>query len=128
MRLPSGASFALRSLRRAPGFSAAAILTVALGIGANTAFFAVIYAVLLRPLPFPQPQQLVYVWSTDASRGVKQNADSYPDFRDWRRQAAPVFSGLSAIGFHDSVWTLQSSISNARAFSIGSVMRSSGLS
>ena len=78
---------------------------MALGIGANTAFFAVFYAVLLRPLPFPQPQQLVYVWSTDSSRGVKQETDSYPDFRDWRHQAAPVFSGLSAIGFHDFTLT-----------------------
>ncbi len=66
-------------------FSAAAILTVALGVGANTALFGVIYSVLLRPLPFRDPGKLVQIWETHPA--LPQLQVTVPDFRDWRNQA-----------------------------------------
>src|SRR4051812_44249316 len=74
--------FGWRVLRRAPAFTAIAVVTLALGIGANTAMFSLVHAALLRPLPFPAPEQLVVV---NASRpGVPFDYVSYPDLRDWR--------------------------------------------
>ena len=66
-------------------FSAAAILTVALGVGANTALFGVIYSVLLRPLPFRDPGKLVQIWESHPA--LPQLQVTVPDFRDWRNQA-----------------------------------------
>ncbi|HXK06221.1 MAG TPA: ABC transporter permease [Verrucomicrobiae bacterium] len=74
----------LRALWRRPVFASAAILTVALGIGANTALFGVIYAVLIRPLPFRDPGRLVQIWETHPA--LPQLQVTVPDFRDWRTQ------------------------------------------
>jgi predicted permease len=76
---------AVRSLRRRPAFALAAILTLTLGVGANTALFGVIYAVLIQPLPFRDPGQLVRIWETHPA--LAQLQVTAPDFRDWRSQA-----------------------------------------
>jgi putative ABC transport system permease protein len=79
--------YGLRMLAKRPGFSAVVILTLALGIGANTAIFSVVSAVLLQPLPFPQPDQLVDLYRVDSRTGEKSRAQSYPDFADLRAQS-----------------------------------------
>ena len=82
-----------RALRRAPGFALTAILVVALGIGANTAAFSVADFVLLRPLPFPHPEQLVKVWARTPGYGRMEL--SPPNYRDFKK-AATSFSGFGA--------------------------------
>jgi hypothetical protein len=76
--------FALRSLRRQPAFTAIAILTLALGIGANTAIFSVINGVMLKPLPYREPQQLVMLWETRP--GGDRPLISWPNYLDWRQR------------------------------------------
>jgi predicted permease len=85
--------FAFRTLAKSPGFTAVVVLTLALGIGANTAIFSVVNAVLLRPLPFLAPDQLMSVVSM--RRGNVPDNASYPDFADWRAQNH-VFSEMAA--------------------------------
>jgi putative ABC transport system permease protein len=82
-------------LLKKPGFTAVAILALALGIGANTAIFSVVNAVLLRPLPFADPQQLVIVWMDNRQQGMKEDIHSYPNYVDYRDQNK-VFQSLSA--------------------------------
>jgi predicted permease len=85
--------FALRMLRRSPGFTAVAVLTLALGIGANTALFSVVNGVLLNPLPYPHPNEIVTVVNFDPQYG--EGGPSYPDFLDWVRDNR-TFSSLAA--------------------------------
>src|SRR5262249_19433967 len=77
---------ALRMLRRSPGVTAAAILALALGIGANTAIFSVVDNVLVRPLPYPQSQNLVRVYRTSSRYGWTHSPFSYLDFKDFLAQ------------------------------------------
>lgn len=82
-RLLQNLRFAVRLLRRSPGFTSVAVGTLAIGIGANTAIFSVIYAALLAPMPYPNPEQLVMVWSKVQGGN---NVVSAADFLDWKRQ------------------------------------------
>jgi putative ABC transport system permease protein len=83
--------FAIRQLVKSPGFTVTAVLTLALGIGATTAIYTVVYATLLAPMPYPKPDQLVMVWST--VQGQKNGANSAGDYLDWK-QRSTVFQGL----------------------------------
>ena len=86
--------YGARMLMKKPGFTLIAILTLALGIGANTAIFSVVNAVLLEPLPYRSPEELVLVRHIYETKGAISESVSYPDFRDWRAQNQ-VFAGLA---------------------------------
>jgi predicted permease len=98
------ARYAFRMLRKNPGFTAVAVLTLALGIGANTAIFSVVYAVLLKPLPYASPNQLVSAFQANTQQGVPETGTSYPNFEEWRAQNH-VFSELATIDFHQLTLT-----------------------
>jgi predicted permease len=93
-------NYALRMLRKSPGFTIIAVLTLAIGIGANTAIFSVVYAVILRPLPYPHPNQLVVLFETKPSEGIRAAFSSYRDFREFRDQNH-VFSQIGGRAGHD---------------------------
>src|SRR2546422_6913961 len=78
--------YGARMLLKKPGFTLIAVITLSLGIGANTAIFSVIDALMLRPLPFREPDKLLQVWETDVKRGYNEMDASYPNFADWRDQ------------------------------------------
>ena len=86
----------MRQLRRAPGFTAVAVVTLALGIGANTSIFSAAYAVLMRPFPYEDPDRLVFVWEQNLPRGWTTNIVSPANFLDWRRQNT-VFTDMAAV-------------------------------
>jgi putative ABC transport system permease protein len=87
--------FAVRVLWRTPAFTAVAVLTLGLGIGANTAVFSVVNAVLLRPLPFPQSDRLTMIWATNTKNGGQRDVASYPDFEEWKASSRS-FDGMAA--------------------------------
>jgi len=85
--LARDAAYAIRSLAKSPGFAAVAVLTIGLGIGANTAIFSVVRAVLLAPLPYDEPGELFVAWGQMRNRGVLTFPTSPPDFKDYQDQA-----------------------------------------
>jgi predicted permease len=88
--------FSFRQLRKSPSFAIAAVLTLALGIGATTAIFSLVNAVLLKPLPYPEPDRLMRITQEDHSAGaVVPESLSYPDYFDWRAQNR-TFSGMAS--------------------------------
>ncbi|HVS13927.1 MAG TPA: ABC transporter permease [Thermoanaerobaculia bacterium] len=88
--------YALRTLRRSPGFTLLAVAILALGIGANTAIFSLVNAVLLRPLPFPQPDRLVLLWVDFSARGAPARVEPTPaDYAAWKEQSRS-FEDLAA--------------------------------
>jgi putative ABC transport system permease protein len=114
--------FAIRAMRRKPGFSLVVISTLALGIGANTAVFSVLDVVLLQPLPYAHAERLVRVETDNGPLGVSGGPASYPDFLDWR--ATELFEDIgiylvrdAVIRIGDSSERLQSGAASASLFS-----------
>ncbi len=100
----SDCRYGFRQLRKNPGFAAVALLTMALGIGANTAIFSVVYAVLLKPLPYTSPEQLFTAFQANAQQGVAETGCSYLNFEEWRAQNH-VFSEMAGNVAHQLTLT-----------------------
>jgi predicted permease len=98
--LTSDAMYGLRLLRRTPGFTAVAVFTLALGVGANTAVFSLVHATLLRSLPYTDPDRLVHLWDTKGTGVYEKFEASYPDFADWKQYTASFadLGGYAATG------------------------------
>src|SRR5687768_13884746 len=92
----SDVSYAWRMLRKAPGFTLAAVITLALGVGANTAIFSVVHALLIAPLPYADPARLVFVWADQSSEGYPRAPLSGPELIDLDTRST-LFEGFGAI-------------------------------
>jgi putative ABC transport system permease protein len=101
--LTSDGGYAFRMMRKNPGFTVVAILTLALGIGANTAIFSVVHSVLLRPLPYPQGQQLIFIRQQETKLGIPDISFSVKEIEDYRAQNRTL-SGL--VEYHAMSFTL----------------------
>jgi putative ABC transport system permease protein len=95
--------FGIRALRARPAFALTTLITLALGIGGNAAIYSVVYAVLLKPLPFAQPDRLVHLWEVFKSEVDSRSEASYPDYLDWRSRNH-VFADVA--GYHGAGYLL----------------------
>ncbi len=95
--------YSLRLLRKSPGFTAIAIATLALGIGANTAIFSAVDAVLIRPLPYSDPDRLVLVWEDNSAAGFPRNTPAPGNYVDWKRLQHSFFAMAATRGGSASV-------------------------
>jgi putative ABC transport system permease protein len=116
--------YAVKSLVRQPALTAVAVITVALGVGANTAIFSAVNAILLRPLPYHEPETIVQVWETNEQRGYSRASASLPNFIDWRDQnqsfehiAAYLGRGFNLTGM-DQPERVQGAVVSASFFSV----------
>jgi hypothetical protein len=89
--------YGMRQLRKSPGFTLAAITTLALGIGANTAIFSVVDSLLLRPLPYPNAPRIVRIWMTFAPRGMMEIPASEPEYLEYHQSRS--FAHVAGFGF-----------------------------
>lgn len=94
--MPLSIRVAVRSLLRTPGFSAVVVLTLAIGIGATTAIYSVVDAVLINPLPYPTQDRLQMIWVTNPQQEIDKDVTSYPNFADWQSQAT-TFEAMAAV-------------------------------
>src|SRR5262245_63685423 len=90
--------YAIRALRKQPLFTLVAVLTIALGIGANAAIFSLLYQILLRPLPYPDADRLVFIWNTYPGSNLPQASVSIPDYVDRKTQAPALADGALFTG------------------------------
>ena len=90
--------YGIRMLFKRPGFTAAVVLVLALGIVANSAIFSVVNAVLLRPLPYDDPDRIVMIWETNFNKGLDRSIVSPANFLDWKEQTS-VFEQMAALRF-----------------------------
>src|SRR4051812_47031926 len=88
--------YALRSFRKSPGFTIVAVIALALGVGANTAIFSVVYTLLLKPLPYHQPDRLAVVWEHNLPRDRKNNVVSPGNYLHWREMNTS-FAEMAAV-------------------------------
>ena len=79
--------YAIRNLLKRPAFTIIATVTLALGIGANSAIFSAVYSLLLKPLPFPEIERVITIWDKDPSRGYTHNEIAMANYLDWRAQS-----------------------------------------
>jgi putative ABC transport system permease protein len=124
--------YAVRVLRRNRGFTATAVITFALGIGANSAIFSIVNAILLRPLPLAEPSQLIMIFATEARRSLQFDGVSYPAFIDWQEQNRS-FESMAAfanrdlpLGTSDEVVVARGKVVSANLFDVVGVQPAIG--
>ena len=116
--------YAVRSLRKRPGFLVIAVATLALGIGATTAMFTVVNSVLLRPLQFPEPEKIVLLEGVNPRQGITESNMSVPDIADWQTQSqsfeqiAPFFTGGALLTTGDETERVRATDVTAEFFSL----------